>query len=129
MIVRAYVAETDINAGCGVVQGSKENTVKKPAANGAGDFIGVFAYDPHIPGREAGEHIGIALTGVVKVRAGGNVTAGKRAVLKADASGTFIVLPAAAGAYSLCGTFLQSGGADEYVEMLIERGNVTVASS
>jgi hypothetical protein len=127
MIVRPYIAETDINAGCGVVQGSKENAVKKPADDGSGDFIGVFAYDPHIPNREAGEHIGIALAGVVKVRAGGNVTAGKRAVLKADASGTFINLPAAAGEYSICGLFLQSGEADEYVEMIIERGGVTVA--
>jgi hypothetical protein len=126
MIVRPYIAETDVNAGCGVVQGAKENAVKKPAANGSGDFIGVFAYDPHVPGREAGEHIGIALSGVVKIRAGGNVTAGKRAVLKADASGTFINLPAVKGVYSVCGTFLQSGEAGEYVEMIIERGNATV---
>jgi hypothetical protein len=126
MIVRPYIAETDIGAGTGVVQGEKENAVKKPAANGSGDFIGVFSYDPHIPGREAGEHIGIALSGVVKVRAGGNVTAGKRAVLKTDASGTFIDLPSAAGVYPVCGTFLQSGEADEYVEMIIERGSVTV---
>jgi hypothetical protein len=126
MIVRPYIAETDISAGTGVVQGAKENAVKKPAGNGSGDFIGVFAYDPHIPGREAGEHIGIALSGVVKVRAGGNVTAGKRAVFKADASGTFIDLPSAAGVYPVCGTFLQSGEADEYIEMIIERGSVTV---
>jgi hypothetical protein len=126
MIVRPYRAETDINAGCGVVQGTKENAVQKPAANGSGDFIGVFAYDPHIPAREAGEHIGVTLSGVVKVRAGGNVTAGKRAVLKADASGTFIDLPSAEGVYSVCGMFLQSGEADEYVEMLIERGSVPV---
>lgn len=127
MIIRPYIAETDINAGTGVVQGSRENAVKKPAANGSGDFIGVFAYDPHIPNREAGEHIGIALTGVVKVRAGGNVTAGKRAVLKADDSGTFIDLPEEAGEYSACGLFLQSGETDEYVEMIIERGSITVA--
>ena len=111
----------------GAVQGAKENAVKKPAADGSGDFIGVFAYDPHIPSREAGEHTGIALTDIVKVRAGGNTTAGKRAVLKADRSGTFADLPSAAGVYSVCGTFLQSGEADEYVEMIIERGSVTVA--
>ena len=127
MIVRPYTAETNINAGTGVVQGGRENAVKKPAADGSGDFIGVFAYEPHIPGREAGEHIGITLAGVVKVRAGGNVTAGKRAVLKADGSGTFTDLPSDAGVYSVCGTFLQSGEADEYVEMLVERGSVTVA--
>jgi hypothetical protein len=126
MIVRPYTTETGVNAGCGVVQGSVENLVGCHGTDGSGDFIGVFAYDPHIPGREAGEHIGIALTGVVKVRAGGNVTAGKRAVLKADASGTFIDLPSDAGVYSVCGTFLQSGEADEYVEMIIERGSVTV---
>ena len=126
MIVRAYTAETDINAGTGVVQGGSDNKVKRPAADGSGDFIGVSAYDPHIPGKEAGEHIGITLAGVVKARAGGNVTAGKRAVLKADGSGTFIDLPGAAGMYSVCGTFLQTGGADEYVEMLVERGSVTV---
>ena len=127
MIVRPYIAETNINAGSGVVQGVKENAVRCPGEDGSGDFIGVFAYDPHIPNRESGEHIGVALTGVVKVRAGGNATAGKRAVLKTDASGTFIDLPDEAGAYSTCGTFLQSGEADEYVEMLIERGSITVA--
>ena len=127
MIVRPYIAETAIKAGTGVVQGAKENGVKTPAAGGSGDFIGVFAYDPHISGREEGEHIGVTLTGVVKVRAGGNVTAGKRAVLEADDSGTFIDLPEAAGVYSVCGTFLQSGEADEYVEMIVERGSVTVA--
>jgi hypothetical protein len=126
MIVRPYVAETAVSAGCGVVQGAKENAVKKPAANGAGDFIGVFAFDPHISVREAGEHTGITLAGVVKVRAGGNVTAGKKAVLKPDESGTFINLPEEAGAYSTCGLFLQSGEADEYVEMLVERGSVTI---
>ena len=127
MIVRPYVAETGIDAGCGVVQGSQENTIRHPDMDGSGDFIGVFAYDPHIPNRDAEEHIGVTLAGVVKVRAGGNVTAGKRAVLKADASGTFIGLPEAAGVYSTCGTFLQSGEADEYVEMIVERGSVTVA--
>ena len=98
-----------------------------PEEDGSGDFIGVFAYDPHIPNREAGEHTGVTLSGVIKVRAGGNVTAGKRAVLKADDSGTFVNAPSTAGTYSVCGTFLQSGEADEYVEMLIERGSVTAA--
>ena len=67
------------------------------------------------------------LSGVVKVLAGGNVTAGKKAVLKADASGAFINLPTAAGTYQVCGLFLQSGEADEYVEMMVERGSATIA--
>ena len=126
MIVRPYIAESVIHAGTGVVQGTKENAVSLPEDDGSGDFIGVFAYDPHIPSREAGEHIGITLSGVVKVRAGGNVRAGKKAVLKVDDSGTFIDLPSAAGVYSVCGLFLQSGEEDEYVEMLIERGSAII---
>jgi hypothetical protein len=71
MIVHPFVAETDILAGTGVVQGSKENAVKAPGANGAGDYLGVFAYDPKYPETAAGERVSIVLSGVVKVRAGG----------------------------------------------------------
>jgi hypothetical protein len=127
MIVHPRIAETAIAAGTGVVQGAKENTVKSPASNGGGDYVGVFAYDPKKPQTDAGETVGVVLSGVVKVLAGGNVTAGKKAVLKADASGAFIDLPAAAGTYQVCGLFLQSGEADEYVEMMVERGSVTIA--
>ena len=126
MTVRPYIAETALLAGTGVVQGSKENAVKKPGADGSGDYLGVFAYDPKKPETEAGERAGITLSGAVKVLAGGNVTAGKRAVLKADASGAFINLPQAAGTYQVCGLFLQSGEADEYVEMMVERGSAAV---
>jgi hypothetical protein len=35
-------------------------------------------------------------------------------------------LPEAAGRYATCGTFLQSGSSGEYVDMVIERGSVTI---
>jgi hypothetical protein len=127
MIVHPRIAETAILAGTGVVQGTKENTVKCPAANGSGDYVGVFAYDPKKPETAEGETLGVVISGVVKVRAGGNVTAGKKAVLKTNASGTFINLPTTAGTYQVCGLFLQSGEADEFVEMMVERGNATIA--
>jgi hypothetical protein len=126
MIVHPFIAETVILSGTGVVQGSKEGCVKRPGSNGAGDFIGVFAYDPKKPQAASGDGVGIVLSGVVKVRAGEDVTAGKKAVLTADNSGAFINLPTAAGTYQICGLFLQSGAEDEYVEMLVERGSITI---
>jgi hypothetical protein len=107
------------------VQGSAENKVKAPGANGSGDFIGVYAFEANAP-KEADEEVGIAIAGVAQVLAGGNVSAAKKAVLKGDSSGAFIELPEAAGRYAVCGTFLQSGSADEYVDMIIERGSVTI---
>jgi hypothetical protein len=122
---RPYIAESAILPGTGVVQGSAENKVKAPGEDGSGDFIGVYAWEAnHV--KEVGDEAGIALSGVVKVRAGGNVTAGKKAVLKNDETGTFVGIGTAAGQYNTCGTFLQSGVAGEYVDMVIERGSVTI---
>jgi hypothetical protein len=123
---RPYIAASAVKPGCGVVQGSAEGRVKSPASDGSGDFIGVYAFEANEP-KEAGDQIGIAITGVVKVLAGGSAAAGKKAVLKSDDSGTFATLPTAAGRYSACGTFLESGAAGEYVDMLIERGSVTIS--
>ena len=122
---RAYRTETAVKPGTGVVQGSAENKVKAPGAGGSGDFIGVYAFEANAP-KAADEEIGIVLSGVAQVLAGGTVNAGKKAVLKGDASGAFIEAPAAAGQYAVCGTFLQSGSAGEYVDMIVERGSVTI---
>ncbi len=122
---KSYLAETIINPGCGVVQGSAENKVKAPGSGGSGDFIGVYPFEAN-EAKAAGESVGIALSGVVKVLAGGTVTAGKKAVLAADTSGTFINCPTDAGRYETCGTFLQSGMIGEYVDMIVERGSVTI---
>jgi hypothetical protein len=122
---RAYVTESAVKPGCGVVQGSAEGKVKSPAPDGSGDFIGVYAFESR-PAKEAGDQIGIALTGAVKVLAGGSVAAGKKAVLKSDDSGSFVNLPSAAGRYNVCGIFLETGAAGEYVDMLIEHGSVTI---
>jgi hypothetical protein len=125
---RPYRTETAINPGTGVVQGSKENNVRCPDVDGSGDFIGVYAFEANSP-KDADEEIGIALSGVAQVLAGGDVRAGKKAVLKGDVSGSFIELPETAGQYATCGTFLQSGASGEYVDMLIERGSVTIPES
>lgn len=122
---RPYRTETEIHPGTGVVQGSEETKVRCPDTDGSGDFIGVYAFEANAL-KEAGDEIGIALSGVAAVLAGGTVHAGKQAVLKGDASGSFIELPEAAGQYATCGTFLQSGSAGEYVDMIIERGSVTI---
>ena len=122
---RPYLAESAIEPGTGVVQGSEENKVTSPGDEGEGDFIGVYAFEAN-ERKEPGDQIGVAISGVVKVLAGDAVKAGNKAVLKADDSGKFIVMPSAAGQYATCGTFLQSGSSGEYVDMIIERGSVTV---
>jgi hypothetical protein len=122
---RPYRTETAIPPGTGVVQGSEENKIRCPDTDGSGDFIGVYAFEANAP-KAADEEVGIALNGVVAVLAGGTVKAGKQAVLKGDASGSFVEVPETAGQYATCGTFLQSGSAGEYVDMIIERGRVTI---
>jgi hypothetical protein len=54
------------------------------------------------------------------------VSAGKKAVLKGDASGTFVNLGTDDGQYAVCGTFLESGAAGELVDLAVERGSVTI---
>ena len=124
---RPYVAESAIKPGCAVVQGSADNKVKAPGNNGAGDFIGLYAYEANEE-KKADEAIGIVLHGVAKALAGGTVAAGKKAILKADTSGSLVVLPDTAGKYSIVGTFLEGGSAGDYVDVLIERGNITVTA-
>lgn len=124
---RPYVAESSIAPGTGVVQGTAENQVKAPGSGGSGDYIGVYPFDANAS-KDVGDSVGIELDGVVKVLAGGSVTAGKKAVLKSDTSGSFVNVPTAPGRYATCGTFLQSGSAGEYVDMIVERGSVTITA-
>jgi hypothetical protein len=124
---RPYVAESSIAPGTGVVQGTAENQVKAPGSGGSGDYIGVYPFEAN-EAKAAGDSVGIELDGVVKVLAGGSVTAGKKAVLKSDTSGSFVNVPTAPGRYATCGTFLQSGSAGEYVDMIVERGSVTITA-
>jgi hypothetical protein len=114
--------------GTAVVQGSKERTVKAQGTGGTVDYIGIYAFEAN-EAKAAGDEVGITLTGVVKVVAGGNVTAGKKAVVKSDTSGSLIDLPSTDGQYTTCGTFLESGVAGEYVDMIVERGNVTIPAA
>jgi hypothetical protein len=122
---RPYIAESAISPGTAVVQGSADNKVKAPGENGTGDFIGVYPYEAN-DAKGANDPVGIVLHGVGKVLAGGTVAAGKTAILKADESGSFIVLPDAAGKYNTAGTFLEGGSAGDYVDMIVERGSVTI---
>jgi hypothetical protein len=118
---RPYIAESEIKPGCAVVQGSADNKVR--GADGAGDFIGLYAFEAN-ENKSVGEEIGIVIAGVAKALAGGTVTAGKTAVL--NASGALVNLPDAAGQYSTVGVFLESGFAGEYVDVLIARGCATI---
>jgi hypothetical protein len=124
---RPYITETIIKPGAGVVQGSGEHKIKAPGTGGSGDFIGVYAFEANTT-KEAGEQIGIALTGVVKALVGASVAAGKKAVLKTDTSGAFVSVPTTAGVYSTCGTFLENGSEGEYIDILIKHGSVTIPS-
>jgi hypothetical protein len=123
---RPYIAEQVIGPGRGVVQGSADNKVKCPGGAGEGNYIGVYPYEAN-ESKVAGESVGIVLHGVVKVEAGGTVAAGKKAILKADASGSFVVLPEEEGQYTTCGMFLEGGSAGDYVDMIVERGSVTIS--
>jgi len=122
---RPYVAESVIQPGTAVVQGSADNKVKAPGENGAGDFIGLYPYEAN-EAKTATESTGIVLHGVAKALAGGTVAAGKKAILKADTSGSLVVLPSTAGNYNTVGTFLEGGSAGDYVDVLIERGFVKI---
>jgi predicted secreted protein len=121
---RPYIAEAAIAPGRAVVQGSADNKVTAPGAAGSGDFIGVYPFEANLP-KAAEDEIGVALSGVAKVEAGGSVAAGKKAVIN-DESGTFANAPDGAGQYATVGTFLESGTAGEYVDMIVERGSVTI---
>jgi hypothetical protein len=122
---RPYIAESEIKPGCAVVQGSADNKIKAPASDGAGDFIGLYPFEANEK-KVVNEEIGIVLHGVAKALAGGTVAAGKKAILKNDASGSLVVLPTTAGNYSTVGTFLEGGSAGDYVDVLIERGTVKI---
>jgi hypothetical protein len=122
---RPYITESAILPGTGVVQGSEQGKVKAPSAGGSGDFIGVFAWEAN-EAKETGAGVGIAITGVVKALAGGTVNAGKKAVLKSDTTGAFVEAGDEPGQYATCGVFLESGVAGEYVDMIVERGSVTI---
>ena len=122
---RGYIAESDVKPGCAVVQGSADNEVKAPGTDGEGDFIGIYSFEDNET-KTPGEEIGIVLNGVVKAFAGGDVSAGKPAILKDDDSGSLVAVPAAAGEYRTVGIFLESGHAGEYVDFLVERGSVSV---
>jgi len=122
---RPYIAESAIKPGCAVVQGSADNKVKVPGANGAGDFIGLYPFEANEE-KNANENVGVILHGVGKALAGGNVAAGKKAIMKE--SGSLVVLPEAAGKYNTVGTFLESGSIGDYVDVLVERGNITVTA-
>jgi len=124
---RPYTAESAIKPGCAVVQGGADNKVKAPGANGAGDFIGLYSFEANEE-KAAGDSVGIVLHGVAKALAGGTVAAGKRAVLKGDASGSLVPLPDEEGEYNTVGTFLEGGSEGDYVDVLIERGNITVTA-
>ena len=121
---RPYIAEAAIRPGRGVIQGSAENKVTVHEEDGGGDFIGVYPFEANMV-KDAGDERGVALSGVVKIEAGGVVNAGKKAVLAGG--GRFIEMEGEEGlVYHTCGTFLQSGDEGDYVDMIIERGVVFV---
>jgi hypothetical protein len=111
---RPYIAETIIAPGAACTQGSEENKVRSPLAGGGGSFIGVYAYEAN-EAKDAGEALGVAIYGVARVLAGGDVSAGSFAEIK-DETGAFVN---STGSARVCGMFLQNGSAGEYVEMFV----------
>lgn len=126
---RPYIAESDIKSGCGVVQGSADNKVKAPTAEGD-SFIGVYAFESN-DAKAQDDRVGIVISGIAKVLLADNATAGKKAVFSTASgkAGAFADVPEEDGEYATCGLFLESGVAGEYVDMFVERGTVTVAAA
>jgi len=123
---RPYIAESEILPGRAVAQGSADNKVKAPGAGGSGDFIGIYPFEANEK-KNAGDEIGVVLCGVAKAEAGGDVAAGKMAVLQGDASGRLVALPEAPGQYGTVGVFLESGAPGDYVDVQVCRGSATIA--
>lgn len=73
--VRPYFTETAVKPGRAVARGSAEHKVKAHASDGSGDFIGIYGFEANDE-KAAGDQVGITLTGAVKARAGGAVSAG-----------------------------------------------------
>jgi len=121
---RPYIAESAIKPGTPVVQGSADNKVKAPSSKGEGDFIGLYPFEAN-EAKKAGEEIGIVVHGIAKALAAKNVRAGKYAILFDDSRG--LVEAPDKGTFSTVGIFLESGSDGEYVDILIQRGSVTVA--
>ncbi|MBN2546560.1 MAG: hypothetical protein JXB50_12240 [Spirochaetes bacterium] len=120
---RPYKAGSPMVPGYAAAQGSDDNTVIP--ADGSNDFIGAYEFENQRADKLVGENLGVVVSGLAKVIAGGDVTAGKKAVV--NAGGKFINCPATAGTYKTVGTFLESGSLDQYVDIIIERASVTVS--
>jgi hypothetical protein len=118
VIIRPYIAAVPIPPGSAVLN----NGDNKVDLTGGTDFIGVYPFEANET-KAAGETLGIAVAGVVKVRLSSPVTAGKRAV---HVGGSVAVMGTAAGKYTTIGGFLESGATGEYVDMLICRDQITV---
>ena len=123
---RSYIAQGKITRGTAVVRGKKENQVTMPGAGGSGDFIGVYDALRNTAGAEDKAHVPIVASGLAKAVAGGAVTAGKHATIK-DKNGALVVVPSALGTYNTVGVFLEDGSSGDFVDVLVERSQVTVA--
>jgi len=121
---RPYIAEEDINVGRAVAAGSADNTAVQGADDN--DFIGVYEYESQRIAKAEGEHFSCVISGPAKVEAGASVTRGSKAVV--DADGRFINCPTDAGEYDTVGTFLESADVNEFVDMMVERGSVTITA-
>lgn len=121
-IERAYKVKETIPVGRIVsVSPTDENGVI--VCNATSDPLGVYEYEAQRVDKTDGT-VGIVLLGVAKVVAGGNVTAGKKAI--SDNEGRAINCPNTEGVYKTIGTFLENGTSGDYVDLLVERSIVTI---
>ena len=122
---RSCIAKGAITRGAAVVRGRQEHQVSMPGAGGAGDFIGIYDALRNTAGAKDQAHVPIVVSGPAKALAGGAVTAGKRATIK-DKTGALIVVPTGLGTYETVAVFLEDGSSGDYVDVLVERSQVTV---
>jgi hypothetical protein len=117
------VAEAAIKPGRIVGLGAQENGVNIAAG---GDF-GVYSAESMAVDKEIGEHLPVVMMGPARVEAGGTVHAGEFGT--ADADGKAVEIAATAGLHEYGVFFLQGGAVGELVEVLVERGSVTVPAA
>lgn len=121
--IRPMVAEAAIKPGRIVAQGVEENGVTIAAGGG----FGVYSLESMTVDKEIGEHLPIVMSGPAHVVLGGTVHAGKHGA--ADVEGCAVEIATSEGQHEYSVLFLQNGDDGEIVDVIVERGSVTVPAA
>lgn len=130
--VPAFKYESNLEPGIGLVKGVASGAVKLPGASGAGVFCGVYDYlnNPSKDKPNTTDTVGVTVFGLVKVLAGGDVTAFSFGVLS-DNQGRMrdYDRDVDIDIERVAGVFLESGAAGQYVDFFVNPVPVKVVSN